>query len=111
MVDFKITKKQKILEVNNDMAHNYYYLVYGRIYNKEKTRYRKFKFVEWFDIFDLQEYFEKEYITNDDIKQYVNELIDTTNITNIKDYNDKEGLKNFYDFCNDTIRRYNNICC
>ena len=111
MVDFKITKKQKILEVNNDKAHNFYYLVYGHIYNEEKTRYRKFKFVEWFDIFDLQEYFEKEYITEDDIKQYVNELIDTTNITNIKDYNDKEGLKNFYDFCNDTIRRYNNVCC
>ena len=80
MVDFKITKKQKILEVNNDKAHNFYYLVYGHIYNEEKTRYRKFKFVEWFDIFDLQEYFEKEYITEDDIKQYVNELIDTTNI-------------------------------
>lgn len=111
MVDFKITKKQKILEVNNDKAHNFYYLVYGHIYNEEKTRYRKFKFVEWFDIFDLQEYFDKDYITEDDIKQYVNELIDTTNITNIKDYNDKEGLKNFYDFCNDTIRRYNNICC
>lgn len=111
MVDFKITKKQKILEVNNDKAHNFYFLIYGRIYNKEKTRYRKFKFVEWFDIFDLQEYFEKEYITEDDIKQYVNELIDTTNITNIKDYYDKQGLKNFYDFCNDTIRRYNNICC
>ena len=111
MVDFEITKKQKILEVNNDKAHNFYYLVYGRIYNKEKTRYRKFKFVEWFDIFDLQEYFEKEYITEDDIKQYVNELIDTTNITNIKDYYDTEGLKNFYDYCNDTIRRYNNVCC
>ena len=111
MVDFKITKKQKILEVNNDKAHNFYFLIYGHIYNEEKTRYRKFKFVEWFDIFDLQEYFDKDYITEDDIKQYVNELIETTNITNIKDYNDKEGLKNFYDFCNDTIRRYNNICC
>lgn len=111
MVDFEITKTQKLLETNNEMAHNYYYLIYGRIYNEEKTRMRKFKYVEWFDIFDLQEYFDKDYITEDDIKQYVNELIDTTNITNIKDYNDKEGLKNFYDFCNDTIRRYNNICC
>lgn len=111
MVDFEITKKQKILEVNNDKAHNFYYLVYGRIYNKEKTRYRKFKFVEWFDIFDLQEYFEKEYITNDDIKQYVNDLVECNPLCEIKDYNDKEGLKNFYDFCNDTIRRYNNICC
>jgi hypothetical protein len=33
MVDFEITKKQKILEINNDMCHNYYYLIYGRIYN------------------------------------------------------------------------------
>lgn len=111
MVDFKITKKQKILEVNNDKAHNFYYLIYGRIYNKEKTRYRKFKFVEWFDIFDLQEYFDKDYITEDDIKQYVDDLIETTYIMQIKDYDDKEGLKNFYEFCNDTIRNYNNICC
>ena len=111
MVDFKITKKQKILEVNNDMAHNYYFLVYGHIYNEDKTRYRKFKFVEWFDIFDLQEYFDKDYITDDDIKQYVNELVDTTNITQIKDYYDTEGLKNFYDYCRETIDRYNRICC
>ena len=53
MVDFEITKTKKLLETNNEMAHNYYYLIYGRIYNEEKTRMRKFKFVEWFDIFDL----------------------------------------------------------
>lgn len=111
MVDFKITKKQKILEVNNDKAHNFYFLIYGHIYNEDKTRYRKFKFVEWFDIFDLQEYFDKDYITDDDIKQYVNELVDTTNITQIKDYYDTEGLKNFYDYCRETIDRYNRICC
>ena len=111
MVDFKITKKQKILEVNNDKAHNFYFLIYGHIYNEDKTRYRKFKFVEWFDIFDLQEYFDKDYITNDDVKQYVNELVDTTNITEIKDYYDTEGLKNFYDYCRETIENYNRICC
>ena len=114
MVNFKITKKQKILEVNNDKAHNFYYLVYGKIYNEDKTRYRKFKFVEWFDIFDLQEYFDKDYITNDDVKEYVDfciEGIENSYITEIKDYNDTEGLKNFYDYCNDTIKRYNEICC
>lgn len=114
MVNFKITKKQKILEVNNDMAHNYYFLVHGHIYNEDKTRYRKFKFVIWFDIFDLQEYFDKEYITNDDVKEYVDfciEGIENSYITEIKDYNDTEGLKNFYDYCNDTIKRYNEICC
>lgn len=111
MVDFKITKKQKILEVNNDKAHNFYFLVYGHIYNENKTRYRKFKYVEWFDIFDLQEYFDKDYITEDDIKQYVNDLVENTHITDIKDYNDTEGLKKFYDYCNQTIRNYNDTCC
>lgn len=114
MVNFKITKKQKILEVNNDMAHNYYFLVYGHIYNEDKTRYRKFKFVIWFDIFDLQEYFDKEYITDDDVKEYVSfcvEGIENSYITEIKDYYDTEGLKNFYDYCRETIENYNKICC
>lgn len=71
MVDFEITKKQKLLEINNDMCHNYYYLIYGRIYNENKTRYKKFKYVEWFDIFDVQEFFEdKEYITKKDVEEY-----------------------------------------
>lgn len=112
MVNFEITKKQKLLEVNNDMCHNYYYLIYGRIYNENKTRYRKFKFVEWFDIFDMQEYYEKDFITNIEIKAYVNNLIDSIGcsyIDDIKNYNDEKGLKEFYNYCNDTIKNYNNI--
>ena len=49
-MEIKITKRQKLLEINNDMCHNYYYLVHGRFYNDENTAYRKFKFVVWFDI-------------------------------------------------------------
>ena len=112
MVNFEITKKQKLLEVNNDMCHNYYYLIYGRIYNENKTRYRKFKFVEWFDIFDIQEYYEKDFITNTEIKAYVNNLIDSIGcsyIDDIKNYNDEKGLKEFYNYCNETIKNYNNI--
>lgn len=109
MVDFEITKQKKILEVNNDMCHNYYFLVYGRIYNEGKTRYRKFKYVEWFDIFDVQEFFEeKEYITENDIKEYLNKL-ENCYLTSIKDYNDEKGLKDFYDYCNETIEKYNKI--
>ena len=114
MVDFEITKTKKLLETNNEMAHNYYYLIYGRIYNEEKTRMRKFKYVVWFDIFDLQEYFEKDIITNDDVKEYVSlcvEGIENSYITQIKDYYDTEGLKNFYDYCRETIENYNRICC
>lgn len=114
MVDYEITKKVKLLEVNNDMCHNYYFLVYGKIYNEGKTRYRKFKYVEWFDIFDVQEYFEDENgncdgITNDDIKEYLNELIYSGQINFIKDYNDEKSLKEFYDYCNETIKNYNRI--
>lgn len=112
MVDFEITKRQKILEVNNEMCHNYYYLIHGRIYNESKTRMRKFKFIEWFDIFDLQEYFEKDIITKDDIKMYVDNLIDNVGcsyISDIKDYYDEKGLKAFYSYCSETIKNYNRL--
>lgn len=108
MVDFKITKRTKLFEQNNDMAHNYYYLIQGHIYNENKTRYRKFKFVLWFDIFDLQEFFEKDIISQNDIKQYLNE-IEFTHLLNIENYDDTQGLKQFYDYCNDTIKDYNRI--
>ena len=56
-MEIKITKRTKLLEINNDMCHNFYYLVNGRFYNENKTAYRRFKFVIWFDIFDVDEYF------------------------------------------------------
>lgn len=105
MIDYKITRKTKILEVNNDMCHNYYFLVRGRIYNKEKTKYKKFGFVEWFDIFDVMEYFEKDYINKNDISNYLNDLI-FNNMTLLKDY---DNTKNFFDFCNESIENYNKI--
>ena len=107
MVDFEITKRQKIKEVNNSMCHNYYFLVYGRIYNEGRTRMRKFKYVEWFDIFDVQEFFEdKEWITQEDVREYLNNL-EVPYLYNIKDYNDEKGLKEFYNYCNETINEYN----
>lgn len=112
MVNFEITKKQKLYEVNNDKCHNYYYLIYGRIYNENKTKYRRFKFVEWFDIFDLQEYYEKDFITNTEIKTYIDNLtnsISCSYVDDIKDYDDEKGLKEFYNYCNETIGNYNNI--
>ena len=43
--DIKITKISKLLEVNNSMVHNFYYLVNGKIINENKTKYKKFRFV------------------------------------------------------------------
>ena len=109
MIDFKITKKLKKLEINNDKCHNYYYLIYGRIYNENKTRCRKFKFVEWFDVFDVQEYFNyKDFITKKDIEEY-RDILEIPYISSIKNYNDEKGLKEFYNYCKETIENYNNI--
>lgn len=108
MVDFEITKTKKLLEINNSMCHNYYFIVYGRIYNKEKTKMRKFKYVEWFDIFDIMEFFEIDIVTKEDIREYLNNL-ENTYLLNIKNFNDKKGLKEFYNYCNETIHNYNEI--
>lgn len=108
MIDIEITKKIKLKEINNCYAHNFYYLYYGRIYNEDKTKYRKFKIVVWFDIFDVLEYFEKDFYNNEDIKRYTEE-IDVIPSYMIKNFEDIEGLKNFYSYCNETISDYNKI--
>lgn len=108
MVNFEITKRQKILETNNDMAHNYYYLICGKIYNESKTKYRKFKYVMWFDIFDLQEYFEKDIISKTNIDDYIRDL-EYNCLVGIKNYNDIKKINEFYSYCNKTIERYNNL--
>lgn len=110
MKDFtvELTTHRKILEVNNDKCHNFYYVQYGRIYNADKTRYRKFKFVLWFDIFDVMEYFEKDIVNKQEITEYANEIAWCTCETykgSVKSYND---CKAFYDWCNETINDYNN---
>lgn len=108
MVDFEITKRVKLLEINNEMAHNYYYLIYGKMYNENKTKIRRFKYIEWFDIFDLMEYFDKDIITSEDIKQYLFD-IENCYLTNIENFDDIEKIKEFYNYCNKTINNYNNI--
>lgn len=111
MANYKITKIKKILEVNNDMAHNYYYLVYFHLQNEEKTKYKKGKFVIWFDIFDLQEYYIEENeelrgITQEEIKQYASELAVNDLECFCKSYEDTKELQ---DFCNQSITDYNRI--
>ena len=105
--EVKITKTSKLLEVNNDMVHNFYYLVYGRIINESKTKYKKFKFVLFYDVFDLQEYWEDVVITKDMEKEYRDALIFNT-VDTIKSYDD---TKDFYELCNNTIKDYNKINC
>lgn len=105
----KVTKIIKLHEVNNDMTHNYYYLVHGRLIDNDTKMYLKYKFVMWFDIFDVQEYFDKDIITKSDLKQYKEDLSYNYIVHNIKDVNDKEHIKEFLKECNSTIEEYNNI--
>lgn len=109
MKDFtvELTKREKLLEVNNDMCHNFYYLQYGRIYNANKTSFKRFKFVEWFDIFDVMEYFDKESVTQKEINEYINIITWDTVYTFrdlIKSFDD---CSQFYDMCIETIKEYN----
>lgn len=106
MVDYKITKTKLLLEQNNDMCHNYYFLVQGRIYNEDKTKYRKFKYVEWVDIFDIMEYYEIEWVTIKDARDFVLECAESR--IAVKDFDDEKSLKDFYAMCNETIQDWNN---
>lgn len=99
----EITKKELLKEICNEMCHNYYFLIHGKIYNKDHSRYRKFKFVEMFDIFDLQEWYEKETITKNDIRDYVSEIA-FANTLYIRNY---DNTSDFYKFCDETIKKYN----
>lgn len=105
MITYEITKTKKLIEQNNDMCHNYYYLINGRFYNSDKTKYKRFKYVEWFDILDLQEYFEKERITKEDIKQYISER----SVATVEAY--LPSLSEFYNYCNETIEHWNKLAC
>ncbi len=103
----EFTKTQLIKEVNNDMCHNFYYLQYGRIYNADKTEFRRFKFVFWFDIFDVMEYFDKDAVSKEEIAEFANEIawcMYETYKGNIKSFDDCQA---FYDWCNETIKNYN----
>ena len=108
MINLVITKTKKLQEINNDMTHNFYYLYYGRIYNENMTRFYRFKYVFFFDIYDLQEFYEKDVITKSDIKEYINnyELP-----CYMKNFDDKKGLKDFYEACNESIENWNKIAC
>lgn len=109
MKDFtvELTTHKKIHEVNNDKCHNYYYVQYGRIYNAEHKRYRKFKFVVWFDIFDVQEYCEKDIITIKDIADCASEFAWAEYELHSDLINTYDDCKEFYDWCNKTIDDYN----
>lgn len=104
---FKITKRKLLKEVNNCMCHNWYYLIYGRIYNDEHTKYRRFKYIKWFDVFDMLEWLHDDNddctYTTQDVKNYLTELIGC----DLELVNSFDDTEQFYEFCNRTIADWN----
>ena len=105
--DHRITKIRKIREVNNDMCHNFYYEVRFRVYESEK-QYWKGNFVIWFDIEDVAEYFDKEKISQKDIREYAEEI--AWNFLSFAPTVGVNGdrMKPFYEECRKSIDDYNN---
>ena len=108
MIDFRITRMCKLLETNVNNRHEYYYMFYGKLYNEDKTRFRRFKFVDWFDTTEVREYFNKDLITITDVKMYASFLCkDNCYLSEIEDFYDTRHLEKFFDYCSDSINVYN----
>lgn len=108
-MEIKVTKRTKLQEVNNDMCHNWYYLVNGKIINDEKTRQRRFKFVVWFDVEDVFENIseERDHYTKEDVNECLDMCI-FCYVDMIRGY-ETEQCKDFFEACNDSIKHWNEI--
>lgn len=103
-MEIKITRKQKLLHVGNSWCdYINYWLIHGRIINDDHTQYRKFKFVV--DVNMTCDGYDPE--TGEDIPE--SELLEDMIFSftdNIKSFDD---CMEFYDICNESIRKYNGI--
>lgn len=100
--EIKITKRSLLHEICNEKCHNWYYFIRGRIYDEQKTCYRKFAFIVFFDVFDVLEELDSDTYTKADIKDYLNELIDSMPYPD-----DFDNCQDFFNICNETIDNYN----
>ena len=67
--EIKITKRSLLHEICNEKCHNWYYFIRGRIYDEQKTCYRKFAFIVFFDVFDVLEELDGDTYTKADIEE------------------------------------------
>lgn len=111
-LNYKITKYQLLYENYNDMECNNYCLIHFKFYAKDHQHFRRFKMIVNVDDYDLQEYFEEEY--NGSKKQklvlaciYADDIFNSY-FHNEEDYYNEQKIKEFINYCNDTIEKYNN---
>ena len=107
MFNFKITKTQQILRVQNDMVGiQYWYAVYLNIDVPDKPGYIwRRRFVTYFGVDDVMEYFgTDDAVTDKQIKE-AREAFITSHAESICN---GSNIAEITKACNDTIDRYNN---
>ncbi len=107
-MEIKITKKQVLKEtIDGEWSYaSKYYLVYGKIFNEEKTRYRPFKFCQLIykeDLFEFDEY--PDFLSVKRQNEITDALLWCFIESNLpKDY---DNCDSFFKACNETIEKYN----
>lgn len=99
-MEIKITKRQLL---KTGMFNWEFWKISGRIYNDDKTKYRKFRFVVDFDANDICSYFDCDSYTKKQHDEYLDEAVCGV-ICYINDFDD---TKEFHKECNRTIHSYN----
>lgn len=95
-------------EVNNDMVHNYYWLVRVRVVCD--GRVFRSRFVVWHDVDDVCDYFERDSVTKSLVKKYAGEIAGgPLSFLGGDGGNEftRSGWGVFVEWCNNTICDYN----
>lgn len=103
-MEIKITKKEILQQMDNEMTTYKEFLVHFRLLNETKKCYKKGKFVQVIYHNDPFEYADKDYLTEQQQNKITNEIL----IDIISSYCENfEDTKELAKFCNDTIKEYN----
>lgn len=110
-MEIKITKKVDLRNGRTIYYDNFQEkLVYGKIYNDEKTRFKPFRFVINYDNNDIYDYFrddekdEEDFKITQKMRKEAEDVIIDSYISHLKSYDD---CKSFYEICGETIKNYN----
>lgn len=96
----KITKKINLLSVHNEWVSNEYFLVHGKIYNADKTYYKRFKFVVWIDCADLWD-------CENDMPIPLKDGLENSIFCMVDRIHSFEDADDFFEACNATIEWWN----
>lgn len=103
-MEVKITKKTLLDSYSTSVCSGDWWLINGRIYNDDKTRYCRFRFVLWFDpvndMWDSET--ETEILYDDYMWDSIWAFCDCLGY----DY-DEQRIYRFVDKCNDSIEMWN----